>query len=222
MTEVSEGDWLSRILFKYWRRTPSFVRSIWVVAIYLIAWSILDIIALSFETAPEISIWYPPSALDIVLILTFGWQYSPALLLNTFIHSYFVTGRNFRWELLLVFDLITTLGYSGACAFLLYKLRINPRLRQLRDITWFVVIAALAAPLVVALLQAVSFAYFQVIPWSKYLTYTLHYWAGDSTGIAMLAPPILISLRRLPWIWAIAKDTVPASAEKRCLYGERL
>jgi diguanylate cyclase (GGDEF)-like protein len=30
----------------------------------------------------------------------------------------------------------------------------------------------------------------------------------------MLAPPILISLRRLPWIWAIAKDTVPASAEK--------
>jgi diguanylate cyclase (GGDEF)-like protein len=174
----------------------------------------LDILALQFETAPEISIWYPPSALDIVLILTFGWQYSPALFLNTFVHNSFVTGRNLSWDTLLVFNLVTTLGYSGACILLLYKLRINPRLRQLRDVSWFLAIAALIAPLIVSSLQAASFTYFQIIPWSKYLTSTLHYWAGDATGIAMLAPFLLVALRKLPWIWAIAENEAPAKEHK--------
>ncbi len=122
MTIGNEGEGqVSRILFKYWRRTHPLARYIWIVAIYLIAWAMLDILSLQFETAPEISIWYPPSALDIVLILTLGWQYSPALFLNTFVHNSFVTGRNLRWDTLLVFDLVTTLGYTGACILLLYR-----------------------------------------------------------------------------------------------------
>lgn len=207
MTGSNEGESrISRILSRYWRRTSTPGRCIWIVTIYLVAWTILDKIALAFETAPEISVWYPPSALDIVLILTFGWRYSPALLLNTFAHNYLVTGRELNITTLLVFNLITTLGYAGACTLLLYKLRINPRLRQMRDVTWFVVIAALVAPLIIALLQAANFAYFKVIPWSGYLPYTLHYWAGDATGIAMLAPFILVWLRKLPWIWAHVED----------------
>ena len=215
MTEINESDWqVSRILFNYWRRTPSFVRYIWIVIIYLIGWAILDTVALTFETAQEISVWYPPSALDIVLMLTLGWKYTPALFLNTFVHHYFVTGRGFNWDRLLVFGLITTLGYSGAGAFLLYKLRINPRLRQMRDVIWFTAIATITAPLVVSLLQVASFSYFQVIPWSKYLTNTLHYWAGDATGIAMLAPFLLISLRKLPWIWEVTENAPPPSGRK--------
>ena len=214
MIKGNEGDRQSRILFKYWRRTPFFVRYIWIVTIYLIAWTTLDILALQFETAPEISIWYPPSALDIVLILTLGWQYSPALFLNTFVHNFFVTGRNLNWDALLVFNLVTTLGYGGACILLLYKLRINPRLRQLRDVRWFLAIATLIAPLIVASLQTASLAYFQVIPWSKYLTSTLHYWAGDATGMAMLAPFLLVALRKLPWIWESAENEAPAREPK--------
>lgn len=214
MIKGNEGDGQSRILFKYWRRTPPLMRYLWIVTIYLIAWTTLDILALQFETAPEISIWYPPSALDIVLILTLGWQYSPALFLNTFVHNFFVTGRNLNWDALLVFNLVTTLGYGGACALLLYKLRINPRLRQLRDVTWFLAIATLIAPLIVASLQTASLAYFQVIPWSKYLTSTLHYWAGDATGIAMLAPFLLVALRKLPWIWESTENEAPAREPK--------
>ena len=220
MIKGNEGDGQSRILFKYWRRTPPLMRYLWIVTIYLIAWTTLDILALQFETAPEISIWYPPSALDIVLILTLGWQYSPALFLNTFVHNFVVTGRNLNWDALLVFNLVTTLGYGGACALLLYKLRINPRLRQLRDVTWFLAIATLTAPLIVSLLQTASLAYFQVLPWSKYLTSTLHYWAGDATGIAMLAPFLLIALRKLPWIWESAENEAPAR-EPKMLPGRR-
>ncbi len=210
-----EGEWrIARILFPYWRRTPLLVRYIWIITIYLIAWATLDTLALEFETAPEISVWYPPSALDIVLLLTFGWQYSPALLVSTFIHNHFVTGRNLNWVALLILELVTTLGYGGASAFLLYKLRINPRLRQLRDVIWFLAIAVLIAPLIVALLQSANFAYFEIVPWSKYLINTLHYWAGDATGIAMLAPFLLVLLRKFPWLWAISEDAPPASKRK--------
>jgi MASE1 len=87
-------------------------------------------------------------------------------------------------------------------------------LRQLRDVTWFLAIAAFIAPLIVASLQTASLAYFQVIPWAKYLTSTLHYWAGDATGIAMLAPFLLIALRKLPWIWESAENEAPAREPK--------
>jgi len=184
------------------RRLPTAVRVALLVALYLISWYALDLIALRFESAPEIQIWYPPSALDVVLLLVFGMRFAPALLLNTFVHDWFVTGRHLPLGTLIIFDLTTTLGYTVACALLLRKLRINPRLRRLRDVVWFTIIAALIAPLVIALLQATNFAAIGLIPWSDWLISTLNYWAGDSTGIGMLAPLLLVLLRKVPWVWA--------------------
>lgn len=136
-----------------------------------------------------------------MLLLVFGLRYSPALLLNTFVHDWFVTERHLPVVTLLVFDLVTTLGHVGACALLLHALRINPRLRRLRDVVWFTLVAALAAPLIIALIQVANLALAKIIPWSNWFIYTLHYWAGDSTGIGMLAPFLLILLRQLPWVW---------------------
>ena len=183
------------------RRLPTAVRVALLVALYLISWYVLDLVALRFESAPEIQIWYPPSALDVVVLLVFGLRFAPALLLNTFIHDWFVTGRHLPLGALLIFDFITTLGYTAACALLLRKLRINPRLRRLRDVIWFTVIAALIAPFIIALAQAANFASVGLIPWSDWLISTLNYWAGDSTGVGMLAPLLLVLLRRVPWVW---------------------
>jgi diguanylate cyclase (GGDEF)-like protein len=210
MTEANEDESpVPEKLFRWWQRFPSPVRYLGIVGIYLVGWTLLDKVALAFESKPEISVWYPPSALDLVLTLVFGWRYSPALLLNTPIHNFIVTGRNFNSVALLVFDAVTTLGYAGASALLLYKLRINPRLRRLRDIIWFVVVATLAAPLFISLLQALNFAYFGIIPWSEFWLDMLHYWAGDATGIAMLAPFLLTWLRHLPWLWSQVESEPP-------------
>lgn len=131
MATANIGDeQVSRTLSRWWRRIPPPVRYVLIVAIYLVAWAALDKIALAFETAPEISVWYPPSALDFVLLLVFGLLYTPALLLNTLVHQYFVTGRELGFVTLLIFDLVTTIGYAGASALLLLKLQINPRLRS--------------------------------------------------------------------------------------------
>ncbi|GAX40568.1 diguanylate cyclase/phosphodiesterase with PAS/PAC sensor(s) [Tolypothrix sp. NIES-4075] len=202
------------MLFRWQRRIPPKLRYVLLVTIYLIVWGILDKVSLAFETTPEIQIWYPPSALDFVLLLVFGLRYAPALLLNTLVHEYVVTHGDLDFITLLIFDLVTTIGYAGASALLLLKLHINPRLRQLRDVVCFNVVAVLIAPLLVAWLQVLNFASSGIIPRSKLVTYTLHYWAGDATGIAMLAPFLLISLRKLPWVWSHTELQPPVTEGK--------
>ncbi len=202
---------ISKTLFRWQRRIPPPVRYVWLVTIYLVVWAALDKVSIAFETTPEVQIWYPPSALDFVLLLVFGLRYTPALWLNTLVHEYFVTHRHLNFVTLGIFDLVTTLSYAGASALLLYNLRINPRLRSVRDAIWFIIVAALAAPLVVAWLQVMNFAWSGIIPWSKWLIYMLHYWAGDATGIAMLAPVLLILLRQLPWVWLHSPHEPPAT-----------
>ena len=216
MTRPNLGDLdVSQKLFRWQRNIPPPLRYVLLVALYLLVWTALDVVAMQFEIAPEVQIWYPPSALDVVLLLVRGLRYWPALWLNTWVHEWFVTReRHLPFITLLNFDSITTLSYVGACALLLFKLRINPRLRHLRDVVWFIVVAALLAPLVIALLQTINFAAAGIIPWSDWLLNTLRYWAGDATGIGMLAPFLLILLRQVPWVWAHSEsETQQAGSE---------
>ena len=71
-------------------RSPAGLRVLLLAAIYLASWYALDVVALQFESVPEIQIWYPPTALDVVLLLVFGLRWWPLLLLNTFVHQWFV------------------------------------------------------------------------------------------------------------------------------------
>ena len=215
MSTANDGEsHISKTLLGWLHRIPRKLHYVLIVVMYLILWAILDKVSLAFETTPEVQIWYPSSALDFVLILVFGLRYAPALLLNTLVHEYVVAHRDLNFITLLILDFTTTIGYTGASALLLFKLHINPRLRQLRDVVCFNIVAVLIAPLIVAWLQVVNFAWSGLIPWSKLVPYTLHYWAGDATGIVMLAPFLLILLRKLPWVWLHKEQQSPATEGK--------
>lgn len=172
--------------------------------------------AVRFETAPEVSIWYPPSALGIVLLLAFGLRYWPALLLNTLLHVAFVSKSvTFDWRSLLVFDVATTAAYAGAAFLLARTLRIDPGLRRLRDVLWFVAVAVLAGPFCVAAIQVGNLTVLGSLDSSDVLVNTLRYFAGDATGIAMLAPVLLVLARAHPATLAfrpMATDATPEFA----------
>ena len=53
-----------------------------IAAVYLVTWLALDTASQRFDTAPGISVWYPPAALDYVLLLVFGLRFWPLLLLS--------------------------------------------------------------------------------------------------------------------------------------------
>lgn len=206
------GSQISKALLRWQQRLPQPLRYLGLIEAYLICWAALDQVALLFATAPEIFVWYPPTALDLALLLVFGLRYIPALFLNTFVHEYLITNHDLGFTTLLIFNLITTVGYGGACALLLLKIKINPRLRRLRDVIWFVVVMTLVTPFVVGALQSLNLVWRGIIPLSTWLTYTLHAWAGAATGIAMLTPVLLVLLRQLPWVWAYKEQEAPALA----------
>ncbi|WP_228055180.1 ATP-binding protein [Gloeocapsopsis crepidinum] len=201
---------ISRALLRLQQRIPQPLRYLGMLQAYLIIWAAFDEIALFFTTAPEIFVWYPPVGLDVAVLLVFGLRYLPALFLNTLVHEYLITSHDLGFNTLLLFNLATTFGYGGGCALLLRIIKINPRLRTLRDVMWFIVVMTIVTPLVVGALQTLNIVVLGVIPLSGWLTYTLHSWAGAATGIAMLTPFLVILLRQLPWIWTYKEQEAPA------------
>lgn len=159
----------------------------------------LDLLAIRFEAAPGVSIWYPPSALDVALLLAFGMRYWAILLLNTLIHVILTGNATHLVGLSLVFfDGATTAGYAGGAYILARALRIDPGLRHGRDVLWFVVIAVVGAPLFVATLQVSNLTVMGNLQVLDLPLNILRRFAGDATGVAMLAPILLVLARRLP------------------------
>lgn len=165
-------------------------------AVYLAAWWALDAAAQRFETAPGVSVWYPPTALDYVLLLAFGLRFWPLLLLAGLLHQLLVVPGALPPLPLLGF-VATALVHVGACALLLRVWRLDVRLPRLRDVGLFVGVAVLAAPLAVAALQVLNLTLGGLLRWNEAPVHTLQLWAGIATGVGMLAPPLLLALRPL-------------------------
>lgn len=189
---------VSQDLFRWLSRLPSGLQSVLLVAIYVLAGLALDEVAARFETSDEITAWYPPAGLHIVLLLRFGLRYIPELLFVPLLDGLVFTPPDIAPFYVLICAQSVMLGYGTACALLLHKLHIDPRLNRFRDVLWFTIVS-LVASLTVAVSIVTTLAEAGDISWSKWGVRVLHCWAGDATGIAMLAPPLLLLLRAVPW-----------------------
>ncbi|WP_181314340.1 ATP-binding protein [Phormidesmis priestleyi] len=183
------------------RRLVASARSIAIVGVYTLSWLALDRASLIFETAPEVSLFYPPPALNFVLLQVFGLRYLPALFLTSLIDVWFVPPINIPWFYGLIYALLTAGVYGGANVFLSRCLRIDPSLNRFRDVLRFVLIATLITPLVLAVLAVANLAIAGTVSWSDWKIYTLHFWIGDSIGIASLAPFLLVCV--VPWLRSV-------------------
>lgn len=184
-------------LYRWLSSLPSGLQSVLLVAIYVIAGLLLDEVAAVFETADEVTAWYPPAALHIVLLLRFGLRYIPELLFVPLLDGLVFSPLDIAPLYVLIEALCIMLCYGTACALLLQKLHIDPRLPHFRDVLWFTIVA-LVASLAVATATVTTFAEAGNISWSQWGVRVLHMWAGNATGIALLAPPLLLVLRAFP------------------------
>ena len=191
-------SFILQILHLFKRVIPSGLLSVVLVTIYIVAGVALDEVTAVFATADDITAWYPPAALHFVLLLKFGLRYIPELLFIPLLDGLVFTPLHVAPIYVFTCALYVMLGYGTGCALLVQKLHIDPCLRRFRDVVWFTIVA-----LVSSLLVAVSYVTTLVeagnISWSRWGVRVLHMWAGDATGIAMLAPPLLLLLRALPW-----------------------
>lgn len=181
------------------RRRPERVRVGLLVSGYILLGIALEKVASLFESSWQVSPWDPAAGLHVVMLLGFGLRYVFALPLIPFVAALlFSADEKNTWLLGLLAAGYTTLAYSVTCALLLYKARIDPRLYTLRDVVWFL-IAFIGATLAVStayILSLVALGNMNQAEWGQNL---MHDWAGEATGITMLAPPLLIGLRLVPW-----------------------
>lgn len=177
-------------LFK-WSTLPSGLQSVLLVAIYVIAGVALDEATVVFATADDITAWYPPAGLHVVLLLRFGLRYIPDLLFIPLLDGLVFTPLHIAPVYVLTCAVYIMLGYGTGCALLVQKLQIDPRLRRFRDVVWFTIVALMAS-LIVAVSYTTTLVQAGEIALSKWGIRILHMWAGDATGIAMLAPPLLL------------------------------
>lgn len=184
-------------LFRWLSRLPAGLQSVLLVTIYIVAGVALDEVSAVFETSDNITAWYPPAGLHFVLLLRFGLRYIPELLFIPLLDGLVFTPQHIPPFYILLCALYTMLGYGTACALLLQKLHINPRLPHFRDVLWFTIVAFVAS-LTVAVSVVTTLAQAGDVSWSEWLVRVLHMWAGDATGIAMLTPPLLLLLREFP------------------------
>lgn len=190
--------YIFQTLFKWLRRIPLSARTVLLVAIYVLAGLGLEEIATGFETGENITLWDPSAGLHFVLLLGFGLRYTPELLLIPLLDMLVVRPLGIPPFYALFSALAIVLSYSVASALLLHKLHIDPRLRRFRDVYRFAVVI-LVASLVESLLYITVLAQASSISWSEWGMQVLSEWAGDATGIAVVAPSLLLLLRVAPW-----------------------
>ena len=172
-----------------------------VSVVYLALWLGLDAIASVFQARQEVSLWYPPTGLSFALLLVFGLRYAPLLLLTDPLHGLVVSSPDVSWVSVWLGGVLSTVVYTVVAWLLLRRLRIDPRLPGQRDVAWFLGLAAVAGPLVVAVAQVLQYTVTGLLTWGEFFRGVLGFWSGRATGVGVLAPALLIASRRVPALW---------------------
>lgn len=174
------------------RRNPRpLLRTALIVAAYLCAFIILDLISRQFEELRGIVAWYPPAGLTYALLLVFGERFTPAVTIALLISSVFIYHMPQPPYLLLLWALIISSIYGVAAAFLRHRIHFDWQLRKSRDVTWLVVTAVFVSALL-AVLSVSSSALSSDMPRNEVLRAIFIWWIGETVGALTITPFLLI------------------------------
>ena len=162
-----------------------------IVAVYLIAFTILDYITKQFEVLPAVVTWYPPAGLTYALLLVFGITFTPAVTIALFISSLFIYRMPQAPYLLLLLAFVISLIYGLGAAFLRKRIHIDGQLRKLRDVAWFVCTTVLVSALL-AVLSISGSALTGTMSRSEVLRAIFDWWIGETVGVLTVTPFLLI------------------------------
>src|SRR5664280_2590380 len=173
------------------RNPHRLLRAALIVAVYLLAFIILDFITKQFEGLPGIVAWYPPAGLTYSLLLVFGVSFTPAVTIALFISSLITYRMPQSPYLLLLWAFVISLIYGLGVAFLRKLIRFDCQLRKLRDVAWFVCTTVLVSALL-AVLSVSSSALSSAMPRSDVLRAIFDWWIGETIGVLTITPFLLL------------------------------
>jgi two-component system, sensor histidine kinase and response regulator len=158
---------------------------------FVVVYVLVDRTTVSFQIWNEISAWYPPTGLALAALIGLGWRYAPVILLAECISSvvnYHLPVRSYSF---LIGNVEFISVYTAAAVVLRRVVKIDWRLRTMRDVMWLLLVATCAA-CVVAFVGTRFLMADHLIPASGYLLATMNWWVGDAVAIGSIVPFSLI------------------------------
>ena len=179
-----------------------------VVAAYVAAYVALDWVSFIHPVgAFGITPWNPPPGLSLAFLLRCGLHRAPWLFVAALAAEFLVRGAPAPIAVLVAASLLLATSYTGVAAVLSRALRVDPDLRSLRDVTVFVVTAAIACALI-ALAFVALFAGTGLLPRNEFRESVLQFWIGDLIGVVVTAPALLVVTRRRGVRWRPSLETL--------------
>jgi signal transduction histidine kinase len=168
-----------------------------IALVYLASYVALDWVSYIHPIASfGITPWNPPPGLSFALILLFGFQFLPWLLVAPLLADALVRQLPLPIWAELIAALIIGLGYGAAASALIHpSLRFDFSVARKRDLLLLVGIAAIASAVVavsyVALVIAIG-----LLESQRFAQAALRYWIGDMIGITVVTPFLLVLFTR--------------------------
>jgi two-component system sensor kinase FixL len=159
--------------------------------------------------------WNPSTGLSLLVVLIWGRRMLPLLFLTPPLAEIVVRGLALPLWIDGMEALIVGGGYTMATLILMQsKLRFDPSLRSLRDLSILMGVAVLSSAIVASAYVLVLVAA-QKIEFPDFLPAALRYWIGDMIGIALVVPFGLLAATRERFIkfnWSTALHVLAISA----------
>lgn len=165
--------------------------------LFIFLYVVLDRSTVYFQIWAGISAWYPPTGLAVATLVEFGPNCAILILVAASIASsvnYQVPIYTYSF---LLGGLVYTLVYLAAAVILRRALRIDSRLRSIRDVTWLLLVATFAAGVVAFVGTRLAVAD-HMVPVAEYFRASLSWWVGDAVAVGCITPFCLIFI--LPWL----------------------
>ena len=167
------------------------VRRVGVAIMFVALYVLLDRSTVFFQMWSGVSAWYPPSGLSLAMLIGFGSSYVPLVMLGGLIAGI----ANYHQPFFSYSTIGANLAVSGgywAAAFVLRKvLKIDARLRSMRDI-FRLLLVSLASSCAVAFAGVLMGVADHTIKPSEYLHASITWWVGDAVTLASLTPFLLM------------------------------
>ena len=195
---VSAGNAVSAVpqrVFGFQHTTRA--RRFCVALVFVLLYVLLDRSSTYFQIWAGISAWYPPAGLALAMLIGFGNAYVPLVMLSGLISSVVNYHQQVFTFNFIGANLVVSCGYWAAAFLLRRVVRIDWRLRSMRDVFRFLVVTLMSS-CIVAFAGVLMSVGDHVIKPSEYLKASVNWWVGDAVALASLTPFLLVFV--MPWL----------------------
>lgn len=198
MTAISPASLQSGLL-------PVTVHPGWRLAAFAVVYPLLDWVSYIYPmTQYNITPWNPQPALAIALLMLYGQRWLPFVIIVVAITEQVIRSTPSPWPVDIAIALVLSFCYAAIARLLTQRYAVSPRLDSTRDVMHLMIIVVLGA-LLTGMLYVGLLAASGAGSIDAFGEALLRFWIGDSVGILVFLPLVLMladPLRRAH-LWAI-------------------